>query len=53
MDTQNTPYSIKKPANWDLISEYTKGGTKPDAAIAEKALNELLENIKIANCYLF
>ena len=53
MDTQNTPYSINKPGNWDLISEYSKGGAKPDAALAEQALNELLENIKIANCIYF
>ncbi len=50
MDTQNTPYSIKKPNNWDLISEYTKGGAKPDSLIAEKAFNDFLENIKLENC---
>ena len=53
MDTKNTPYSIKKPENWDLISAYTKGGSKPDRLIAEKALNELLENIKLSNCDFF
>lgn len=53
MDTQNTPYSIKKPNNWDLISEYTKGGAKPDAAIAGKVFDELVENIKISNCVFF
>jgi endoglucanase len=53
MDTENTPYSIKKPGDWDLIAEYTRGGVKPDAAVAEKALNELLEGIKIANCIFY
>jgi hypothetical protein len=53
MDTKNTPYSIKKPENWDLISEYTKKGPKPDSALAGKAFNDLLENIKIANCDYF
>ncbi len=53
MDTQNTPYSIKKPAGWDLIAEYTRNGAKPDASIAEKAFNELLDNIKISNCDYF
>ena len=53
MDTQNTPYSIKKPGNWDLISAYTKGGPKPDSVTAEKILNEFLGNIKIANCDYF
>lgn len=53
MDTQNTPYSIKKPQNWDLISEYTNGGAKPDTRLAEKALNELLKNIQLSNCDFF
>jgi aryl-phospho-beta-D-glucosidase BglC (GH1 family) len=53
MDTKNTPYSIRKPDNWDLISSFTDGGSKPDSSIAEKALNELLENIKLANCDYF
>ncbi|MBK8088200.1 MAG: cellulase family glycosylhydrolase [Chitinophagaceae bacterium] len=53
MDTQNTPYSINKPGNWDLISEYSKGGAKPDALLAEKIFNELLENIKLSNCSYF
>lgn len=53
MDTQNTPYSINKPGNWDLISEYSKGAAKPDAVLAEKIFNELLENIKLSNCIYF
>lgn len=53
MDTENTPYSIKKPVNWDLIAEYTRGGVKPDAVICEKAFNELLEGIKLSNCIYF
>ncbi len=53
MDTRNTPYSIKKPENWDLISEYTNGGAKPDSKIAEKAFAELLENCKLSNCDYF
>lgn len=53
MDTKNTPYSIKKPNNWDLITEYTDGGAKPDNLVAEKAFNELLENIKLEHCTYF
>lgn len=53
MDTKNTPYSIKKPANWDLISEYTKKGPKPGSAAAESIFNEFLENIKLSNCDYF
>lgn len=53
MDTKNTPFSINKPANWDLIAAYTNGAAKPDAAVAEKIFNELLDNIKITNCVYF
>lgn len=53
MDTKNTPYSINKPTNWDLIAEYSKGGAKPDPEIAENALNELLNNVKLSNCIYF
>jgi len=53
MDTKNTPYSIKKPENWDLISAYTRNGPRPESAVAEKALNDLLENIKLSNCDFF
>lgn len=53
MDTQNTPYSIKEPANWALLSSYTSDGPKPEAAVAESMLNELLENIKIEQCVCY
>jgi hypothetical protein len=53
MDTKNTPYSIKKPTDWDLISAYTNGGARPETTVSEKALNELLENIKLSNCDYF
>jgi hypothetical protein len=53
MDTQNTPYSIVKPEYWDLVAEYTKGGVRPDSAVASKAFAQLLENIKFENCIFF
>jgi endoglucanase len=53
MDTQNTPYSVRKPKNWDLITEYTRGGIKPDNVLAEKIFNELLDNIKLSDCDYF
>lgn len=53
MDTKNTPYSISKPENWDLIAAYTNNGPKPDSTIAEKAFNQLIENIKLENCVFF
>ncbi|GET24741.1 cellulase family glycosylhydrolase [Prolixibacter sp. NT017] len=53
MDTENTPYSINKPENWDLISAFSKGEEKPSKEVAQKALDELLQNIKLANCVYF
>lgn len=53
MDTQNTPYSIRKPVDWDLVAAYTNGGAKPEAKIAEKIFNEFLENIQLSNCIYF
>lgn len=53
LDTENTPYSIKKPENWDLIAEYTKGGAKPDLEKAQKILDNYLKNIRIENCQYF
>src|SRR5690606_31234963 len=51
MDTHNTPYSIVKPEGWDAIAEYTRNDSiKPSKELAEKAFNELLENIKLENC---
>ena len=53
LDTGNTPYSIIKPENWDLIADFTKGGPKPHQEMAEKILAEYLKNIKIENCRYF
>lgn len=53
MDTENTPYSIKAPLNWERIVEFSNGGEKPAPAEAEKILNDLLENVKLENCVYF
>ena len=53
MDTKNTPYSIKRPSNWEQIVAYSHGKEKPAAEIAQKAFAELIENIKLANCVYF
>ncbi len=53
MDTQNTPYSIKKPPYWDVIAEYTRGGPKPDPKLAQETLDQFLENIKLDQCEFF
>ena len=53
MDTNNTPYSIKKPDGWEKIAEYSRGGDKPNAQDAQAILNQFLENIKLENCDYF
>jgi endoglucanase len=50
METTNTPYSIRTPDGWDAIRTYTRNGTKPSAEAAQKAFDQLIENIKLANC---
>lgn len=53
MDTRNTPYSIKPPANWDAIVDYSRGGNKPSPDMAQRAFDELLKNIRVENCDFF
>lgn len=57
MDTRNTPYSINRPADWDQIAAYSRSGEdaaeKPAADVAQRAFDELIENIKLQNCVYF
>jgi hypothetical protein len=53
MDTRNTPYSIKPPAQWAVVTAYSRGGDKPSREVAQKALDELLVNIRLENCTFF
>lgn len=53
MDTSNTPYSIKPPADWAAVSDYSHGGKKPSSAVAQRAFDELVNNIRIENCVFF
>jgi hypothetical protein len=50
---------VPKPENWDLIIEFTKKDrstfakireARPDQEVVKKAMTDLLENIKFANC---
>jgi hypothetical protein len=52
MNTRNTPYSIKTPQNWDAIMAYSgrSGAPKPPPEAAQKAFDELLQNIRLKNC---
>ena len=53
MDTQNTPYSILPPKDWDKIIAYTKGGEKPAVEEAKRIFAEFKENIKLKNCIYY
>lgn len=53
MDTGNTPYSIKPPAQWEAIVAYSRGGEKPSREVAQKAFDELLRNVRVENCRYF
>jgi endoglucanase len=53
MDTRNTPYSINKPDGWDAIAAYSRGEEKPDSTLAARALDQLVNNIKMENCQYF
>jgi hypothetical protein len=50
MECTNSPYSVKKPAGWDTLLDFTKGGPKPSKKEAVDMLDEYLVNMKIENC---
>jgi endoglucanase len=50
MDTQNTPFSIKPPSNWDRVANYSRNGQKPSPEVARQAFDELLRNVRLENC---
>jgi endoglucanase len=53
MDATNGIYSIKKPAGWDEIAAFSRGRAKPSKETAQKALDELQENVKLENCVFY
>lgn len=59
MNNNHTFLHIKKPENWDLITNYVNGCYKnweekvkarPDYTLCKKALDEFIENMKFKNC---
>jgi len=59
MEKTSCMVRINKPANWDLIIQYTLQprnnfneirAARPDQALVKQAMIELLENMKFANC---
>jgi hypothetical protein len=53
MDTKNTPYSIKPPANWDKVVAYSRNGRKPPPEVSREAFDELLRNVRMENCVFY
>ena len=59
MEKTSCMVRINKPANWDLIIQYTQQprnnfneirAARPDQTLVKQAMLELLENMKFANC---
>jgi endoglucanase len=55
MEARNAPYSFRPPENWNAIRAYSRnmGAAKPSPEMAQKAFNELLQNIQLTNCTFF
>ncbi len=55
MDSRNAPYSVKHPQNWEVIMAYSRGreAEKPTPEVAQKAFDELLQNIRLENCVYY
>lgn len=49
MDTDNSPFSIEKPTDWELLVNYLNGGRKPYRDEAVSILWEYLNNLKFSN----
>lgn len=50
LDTFNSPCSINKPQDWEMILDYLRGGEKPDREKARVILREYLDNIRFDHC---
>lgn len=52
MNCRNSPCSVKKPKDWELLTDYARKGKHPGCRIAQEILEEYLENMKFSNCEL-
>ncbi|MEK8130573.1 cellulase family glycosylhydrolase [Paenibacillus filicis] len=50
MDTDNSPYSIRKPQGWEQLVAYLNGGARPSAEEAERILQEYLDHLPLDRC---
>lgn len=52
MGKENSPCIVKKPEDWELLTDYARKGKHPGYQKAREILETYLENIKLANCIL-
>lgn len=50
MECSNSPYSIRKPKEYQKLLDYFAGGEHPGYAKAQEIFDEYLENIRMENC---
>ncbi|HTB99596.1 MAG TPA: carbohydrate-binding protein, partial [Ferruginibacter sp.] len=50
MSSVSSVSTFQQPANWTTFANYVNGGAMPSAAAGQAILNELLEDVKVANC---
>jgi len=50
MDSDNEPYSIRRPRDWAAVIGFSRGGVKPAKEVVKKAFDELLVNIRLDHC---
>ncbi len=53
MDATNGLTSVNPPEGWNAIRSYSGGAPAPAREAAQKAFDELLENIRIENCVFY
>lgn len=52
MECKNSPCSVKKPKDWELLMNYVRKGKNPGYQKAREILEEYLENMKLSGCQL-
>lgn len=51
MGSVSSALAFKEPSSWAILASFIKGeGAKPSASIGKSILDELADNVKLANC---
>jgi len=51
LDSDNNPYAIPRPADWDRIQAFVDDpAAQPSPAVAQAILDELVENVALEHC---